>query len=520
MPSFTKGANQIVAEDAGAQSIASWATAISKGPANESGQAVSFLVSNDNSGLFAAQPAVDPSGRLAFTSAPNASGSATVTLKIMDDGGTANSGVDTSAPQTFTINVTAVNDAPSATNNKATQSLQYSDAIQNVTISGSDIDSHPLTASASFSKDGGAAQAGLPTGMTLSSPANCTASTVQLIGTGTSCSWTVSGRAMVAPGTYAVTVKVEDSDGAFNNTTFTVTVTQEDARAYYTGGLFVNTSSATSSNATTTLSATVRDITAETGDAATDSLAGDIRNATVTFVNRDASNAPIAGCSNLPVQLVDAADTKTGTVNCIWNVSINGDSSDFTIGIVVNNYYTRNSSTDNTVVTVSKPLTTNFITGGGYLVMSDPSSSAGLYTGASGLKTNFGFNVKYSPGGKNLQGRINVIVRGKDGKVYQIKGNQMDTLAVTTVSNNPLVTAATYSGKANITNITDPLNTISLGGGHSFQMKLTDKGEPGKTDTIGITVYGNNNGALLFSSNWNGTNTIEQLLGGGNLQVR
>ncbi len=96
----------------------------------------------------------------------------------------------------------------------------------------------------------------------------------------------------------------------------------------------------------------------------------------------------------------------------------------------------------------------------------------------------------------------------------------MDTLAVTTVSNNPLVKAATYSGKANITDITDPLNPISLGGGHSFQMKLTDKGEPGSTDTISLTLYGNNNGALLFSSNWNGTSTIEQLLGGGNLLVR
>ena len=33
----------------------------------------------------------------------------------MDNGGTANGGVDTSAAQTFVINVTAVNDAPSFT---------------------------------------------------------------------------------------------------------------------------------------------------------------------------------------------------------------------------------------------------------------------------------------------------------------------------------------------------------------------------------------------------------------------
>ena len=39
VPSFTKGANQTKPEDAGAQTVTGWATAISKGPANESGQA-------------------------------------------------------------------------------------------------------------------------------------------------------------------------------------------------------------------------------------------------------------------------------------------------------------------------------------------------------------------------------------------------------------------------------------------------------------------------------------------------
>ena len=39
-------------------------------------------------------------------------GSATVTIAIKDNGGTANGGVDTSAPQTFTIGVSAVDDDP------------------------------------------------------------------------------------------------------------------------------------------------------------------------------------------------------------------------------------------------------------------------------------------------------------------------------------------------------------------------------------------------------------------------
>jgi hypothetical protein len=80
-----------------------WATAISKGPASESAQVVSFNVSNDNNGLFSVQPAVSAVGDLTYTLEDGAFGTATVTLSISDNGGTANSGADTSATQTFDI---------------------------------------------------------------------------------------------------------------------------------------------------------------------------------------------------------------------------------------------------------------------------------------------------------------------------------------------------------------------------------------------------------------------------------
>lgn len=114
-PSFTKGADQTVLEDAGAQTIVGWATAISPG-LNESSQTVSFnITGNTNPGLFSAGPAVSSAGVLTFTPAANANGSATITLVAVDNGGTANGGVDTSPAQTFTITVTPVNDAPSFT---------------------------------------------------------------------------------------------------------------------------------------------------------------------------------------------------------------------------------------------------------------------------------------------------------------------------------------------------------------------------------------------------------------------
>jgi hypothetical protein len=293
-------------------------------------------------------------------------------------------------------------------------------------------------------------------------------------------------------------------------------VVHEDARAFYTGSLFASTSCATCNTGNATLAATIKDISsADPPDPAIDPFEGDIRNATVTFVNRDAGNAPIAGCANLPVGLVDLGDTTIGTANCNWNVDLGSQNSlDFRIGIIVNHYYSRNAPVEDTVLTVSKPIGTNFITGGGYLVLME---SSGQYPGLDGRKSNFGFNVKYNSSGKNLQGRVNVIVRGEGGRVYQIKGNVMRTLSVN--NSNPSARKAVWSGKATLMDVTDPLNPMDLGGNNTFQMEMTDRGEPGATDSISITLW-NDAGGLLHSSNWNGTRSIEQTLGGGNLVVR
>jgi len=325
----------------------------------------------------------------------------------------------------------------------------------------------------------------------------------------------------MAPGSRTVTAVFGGVDPNFtvNDATTTLTINKEDARAYYTGATFASTSCATCNTATVTLAVTVQDITA-TPDAAGDADFGDIRNATVTFVNRDASDAVL--CTAPGVGLVTASDTKTGTATCSWTANIgSGDSQSYTIGIIVNNYYARNSSDDNTVVTVSKPLN-NFITGGGYLVLSN---SAGLTPGAPGTKNNFGFNVKYNKSKTNLQGNINTIVRSTTWSgacpvqpggvyVYQVKGNAMTSLSVNTSTGK-----AIFNGKANIRDITNPLSPCSVDGNATLQVTMDDNGEPGKNDTIGITVW-RKSGGLWFSSNWTGTTTVEQLLGGGNLVTR
>ena len=136
-PTFTSAGNQTVTMNAGPQSV-QWATGISPGPPAESGQKVTFSVSNDNNSLFSAQPALDSSGVLSYTPAPARSGSATVNVAARDDGGTANGGHDTTTV-TFTITVTAghVNQPPTfaAAGNQTVledagaQSVQWATAI-------------------------------------------------------------------------------------------------------------------------------------------------------------------------------------------------------------------------------------------------------------------------------------------------------------------------------------------------------------------------------------------------------
>ncbi len=145
-PSFTAGMNQTVLEDAGVQTVTGWATNISPGPPGESTQIVDFVVTNDNTALFAVQPLIASDGTLTYTPADNAFGTATVTVQAHDDGGSASGGIDTSTPQAFVITVTPVNDAPGFTAGVDQVVLQNTDA-QTVTGWATQISSGPANES-------------------------------------------------------------------------------------------------------------------------------------------------------------------------------------------------------------------------------------------------------------------------------------------------------------------------------------------------------------------------------------
>lgn len=169
-PTFTKGADQTVNVDAGAQTVSGWATAISVGPANEATQTAQFVASNDNPSLFSTQPAIATDGTLTFTPAAGTSGTATVSVSLVDDGGTTNGGDDTSDTQTFTISVVPVNATPTADATSASGN-EDGGAIA-VTLTGHDGDGDALTFSVGTATNG---LVGVPGTITCTgTPSTCT----------------------------------------------------------------------------------------------------------------------------------------------------------------------------------------------------------------------------------------------------------------------------------------------------------------------------------------------------------
>jgi len=145
-PSFSLPASpdQSLNNDAGAQTVTGFATGISAGPSDESGQTLTFHVSNDDTSLFSAQPAIDPSsGDLTYTPSASTHGAATVSVYLTDSGGTANGGADTSGTQTFQVSTIQPDRAPTADAQSSVTTDE--DTAKAITLTGGDADGDTLS---------------------------------------------------------------------------------------------------------------------------------------------------------------------------------------------------------------------------------------------------------------------------------------------------------------------------------------------------------------------------------------
>ncbi len=124
-PEFTLPSQTTVNEDQGVVSVPGFATGVRPGPAtavDESTQELTFTVRAENPSVFAVQPAMQPDGTLVFQTAKDinndsrdANGvllSRRVFVSLKDNGSSISPNINQSSEQTFTINITPVNDPP------------------------------------------------------------------------------------------------------------------------------------------------------------------------------------------------------------------------------------------------------------------------------------------------------------------------------------------------------------------------------------------------------------------------
>jgi hypothetical protein len=109
-----------------------------------------------------------------------------------------------------------------------------------------------------------------------------------------------------------------------------------------------------------------------------------------------------------------------------------------------------------------------------------------------------------------VKGQANIIIR-RNGRVYQIKSNAISSLSVSGSSGN-------FVTKANMKDITDPLNPVSIGGNSDLYVNMYDGSTGGQLDEISVLYQSGSN--IIYSSHWNGSATVRRLLDGGNIQVR
>ena len=138
-----------ILEDAGQQTVN--LSGISAGPADESWQALTVTATSSNPALVP-NPVVtyttaNAAWTLKYTPVANVNGTVLITVVVSDDGGTANGGMN-AVTNTFTVAVTAVNDAPVAVADSYTvnQGDVLTVAATGVLVNDTDVENDVLTA--------------------------------------------------------------------------------------------------------------------------------------------------------------------------------------------------------------------------------------------------------------------------------------------------------------------------------------------------------------------------------------
>ncbi|MCU7524059.1 MAG: T9SS type A sorting domain-containing protein [Ignavibacteria bacterium] len=326
----------------------------------------------------------------------------------------------------------------------------------------------------------------------------------------------------LAPDTYKILAVFTPSDQANFEVSCNISpwgplvVKPEDALAEYSGLRYFSAAALSAYTSQLTFSSTVTDYP--------DASRGNISNAKAEFREVPAGELYDQGIvrgTNLPVSLLNSSDETLGIVTAqpfnrkLGESEINNCGTTFSVYTRIYGYY--HALSDPALVSVCIPSTEN-ISGGGFII---PNSPSGKYRCKAGSKASFGFSMKYSKTGKDVQGQVNIIVHAEDNKIYQITANAISTLSAYLIQNLP-GKAASFTTRAELRDITDPSKPVFLGGGLTLNLEIYDDEKDNQNDAIAITLQ-EPGSVLLFSSNWDGTKTVSQALkapkGGGTIRV-
>jgi hypothetical protein len=294
-----------------------------------------------------------------------------------------------------------------------------------------------------------------------------------------------------APGGVTVSAAFAGSTTQLNsNDSESATVTGDpnvapapNATSLYTGSLFFWTTGPSSSTATLTLSATVKD---------TGPCFGDIAKAKVSFListnGPTGQFNPVSNAQNLPVGYVNPSDHTVGAASAISQYNIG--SADFVTLIVrvrVSGLYAYNDDDYDIPITIGKAGIPNSLTGGGQLNNDGSPFYASGYLGLNSINSVFSSYVVYNKKGVNPQGQVTLTVRSCNTRfgtpdpncnasdpathhVYWIKSNSISELSLISGS-------ASFGAKTNGYELLSDGSKVNFDSGNSIQLVFTPFGQ-------------------------------------------
>jgi hypothetical protein len=278
-----------------------------------------------------------------------------------------------------------------------------------------------------------------------------------------------------------------------------LTVTAEDARVTYIGPTVVWTASPTSTTTTVQLMATLRDISVVSGDPATDAFPGDIRTATLRFVDRANGNALLCAPT---LALVNPADSKTATATCSYSVSLGSQSGlSLHVGFVAGGNYARDAAADDTTVSVAKPRGGATVVALGSLHCGQPAGA--LVPASGGVTAAITLTGAYSAGAPAPTGNL-MLQLAVGNKRYTVVASRLSMVGESGRQ-------GVVQGSVTILDTTTALRPVTVDGAASVQVTLTATGP--NTGTLAFSVL-RADGSLALACGWDGAQPVEQQLTG------